>query len=343
MIALYACGGEQGTSEYPIGLGFLKANCTEDVKIVKDPVKLFEADVVGLSSNAWGLKEANVLCEDLRSQRKRTIILGGQGALWSGFDQGGNYDFVVRGDGERAFEAIVTEHKPDRVVTMRVENLDHLNTPDRGSCPSGCVPLSTSRGCPFRCAFCSSYAQWGKPRFHSVGWIMEDIRHSVGRYKNTVEFNILDDLWAYPPARFAEFRDAWLSAGYNKKYRLRGFIRSNMASKEMFLDMKRMGFTRIRFGAEYATDRMLKLVSKGETVADHQRAIDIANEIGFPISASFMRGVPGETPEDVKATRAFIAKNKGKLIVEGDYVFKPFPGAPLWNGEDPMSTDMRVR
>jgi radical SAM superfamily enzyme YgiQ (UPF0313 family) len=172
---------------------------------------------------------------------------------------------------------------------------------------------------------------------------MADIKDCVGRYTNIKEFNILDDLWAYPPARFAEFRDAWLAAGYEKKYRLRGFIRSNMASKEMFLDMKRMGFTRIRFGAESGSDHVLKLVSKGETVADHQRAIDIAHSVGFPISASFMRGIPGETADDLKTTRAFIEKNKGKLIVEGDYVFKPFPGAPLWKGEDPLSTDMRVR
>jgi radical SAM superfamily enzyme YgiQ (UPF0313 family) len=172
---------------------------------------------------------------------------------------------------------------------------------------------------------------------------MNDIASCIRRYKAIKEFNILDDLWAYPPARFAAFRDAWLKAGYEKKYQLRGFIRSNMASKEIFLDMKRMGFSHIRFGAESGSDHVLAMVSKGETVADHQRAIDIAYEVGFPISASFMQGIPGETPEDRKATLDFIARNKGKLLIEGNYTFKAFPGSQLYDGRSPLDTDLRVR
>jgi radical SAM superfamily enzyme YgiQ (UPF0313 family) len=340
MIALYACGGEQGTSEHPLGLGFLKSNVKAEIKIVKHIAEAHGADILGLSTNAWGLREALAIRAD---PTWPMVVLGGQGTLWPGLSNGGNFDFVVRGDGELALQAIVDGTAPSKVFNMRVESLDSLNPPDRGVCASGCIPISTSRGCPFSCAFCSSHAQWGKPRFNSIGWVMADIADCVKRYKNIIEFNILDDLWSYPIARFREFRDAWLAAGYHKKYRLRGFIRSNMASEELFLDMKRMGFTRIRFGAESGSDRVLKSVSKGETVADHQRAIDIAHSVGFPISASFMRGIPGETPDDLKATLAFIAKNKGKLIVEGNYIFKPFPGAPLWKDEDPLATDMRVR
>jgi len=338
-VRLYSCGGEQGTSEYPLGLGFLLANVNADVKIVKHLVEARGADILGLSSNAWGLKEAHTICAD---PNWNTVVLGGQGALWPGLDDGGGFDFVVRGDGELALQAIVDGFTGSKVLTMRVPELDALNPPERGAC-TPCIPIVTSRGCPFRCAFCSSYAQWGAPRFHSIGWVMNDIHECVRRYKGIKEFNILDDLWAYPPVRFQEFRDAWLKAGYHKRFQLRGFIRSNMASKEMFLDMKRMGFSRIRFGAESGSDRILKMVSKGETVADHQRAIDLAHEVGFPISASFMRGIPGETAADLAATQAFIARNKGKLIIEGSYVFKAFPGAQLWTGEDPLATDMRVR
>lgn len=338
-VKLYGCGGEHGTSEYQLGLGFLKTNVKADIEIVNHPDKLIGADIVGLSSNAWGLKEAETI---LGNTKADIVILGGQGALWDGYDCGRAFNYVVRGDGELALQAIVDGHAPTKVFSMRVPDLDKLNPPERGKC-SACVPILTSRGCPFKCLFCSSHAQWGAPRLHSVGWLMEDIRDCVRRYRDAKEFNILDDLWAYPHARFCEFRDAWLKEGLQKKYKLRGFVRSNMATKELFLDMKQMGFSHIRFGAESGSDRILKLVSKGESVADHQRAIDIAHEVGFPISASFMRGIPGETPEDRKMTLDFIARNKGKLAVEGDYVFRAFPGSPLYDGCDPLSTDLRVR
>lgn len=338
-ICLYACGGEKYSGEYPLGLGFLKANINADIRIVNHIVEARGADILGLSSNAWGLREARAICAD---PSWPLVVLGGQGALWSGFDNGGDFDFVVRGDGELALEAIIDGFTGSKVLTMRVPDLDSLNPPDRGNCHS-CVPLITSRGCPFHCAFCSSHTQWGAPRFHSIGWVMNDIRDCIYRHHPIREFHILDDLWAYPTARFAEFRDAWMKAGYHKLYQLRGFIRSNMASKEMFKDMKRMGFSRIRFGAETGSDRLLKLLSKGETVADHQRAIDLAHEAGLPISASFMRGIPGETAEDVAATAAFLERNKGKLSIEGNYVFKPFPGSTLHAGESPFALDMRVR
>lgn len=337
-IKLHLCGGEQGTSEYPIGLGFLKTNVIADIEIVNHPGQLLGADLIGLSSNAWGLAEAEKICRTASCQ----VVLGGQGALWTGYDKGRCFNYVVRGDGELALQAIVDSKAPDKVFSARVPDLDQLNPPDRGNC-TVTIPILTSRGCPFSCTFCSSKAQWGAPRLHSVGWIMSDIQDCVRRYPNAKEFNILDDLWAYPQARFQELRDAWMKAGYHKRFQLRGFIRSNMASKEMFLDMKRMGFSRIRFGAESGSDRVLKLVSKGETVADHQRAIDIAHEVGFPISASFMRGIPGETAEDLAATQAFVARNKGKLIMEGSYVFKAFPGSQLYDGSDPTVTDLRVR
>ena len=107
--------------------------------------------------------------------------------------------------------------------------------------------------------------------------------------------------------------------------------------------MKTMGFKKIRFGGESGSDRILKLINKGCTVADHQNAIDIANQIGLPISASFIHGLPGETPEDLQMTKNFIKKNKGKLQVEGDYKFSSFPGTKFYNGESPLTCDMRVR
>jgi len=339
MLCLYACGGEQGTCEYPLGLGFLKANVDADIRIVKHLTEARNADILGLSANAWGLREAKAIRAD---PTWPTVVLGGQGALWNGLDDGADFDFVVRGDGELALQAIVDGFTNGKVITMRVPELDALNPPERGTC-TPCIPIVTSRGCPFHCTFCSSHAQWGAPRFHSIGWVMNDINECVRRYRDIKEFNILDDLWAYPLARFQEFRDAWMKAGYHKRFQLRGFIRSNMADKKMFLDMKKMGFSRIRFGAESGSDRILKLVSKGETIADHQRAIDLAQEVGFPISASFMRGIPGETAEDLAATQAFIARNKGKLLLEGSYVFRAFPGATLWSGESPLTVDMRVR
>ena len=134
-----------------------------------------------------------------------------------------------------------------------------------------------------------------------------------------------------------------MSLGLHKKLHLRSFVRSNLLTLDLAQKMKTMGFRRIRFGAESGSDKILKVLNKRATVADHQRAIDIARKIGITVSASFMHGLPEETPEDLQMTHDFINKNKGKLIVEGWYKFQTFPGTKFYKGENPITQDMRVR
>ncbi|NIM05466.1 MAG: methyltransferase domain-containing protein, partial [Armatimonadetes bacterium] len=67
------------------------------------------------------------------------------------------------------------------------------------------------------------------------------------------------------------------------------------------------------------------------TVEDHQRCIDLCNNSGISIAASYMVGNPGETEEDLRLTYDFIVRNKGKAKVEGFYLLTPLPGTPVWD------------
>lgn len=349
IVKLYMCGGEHNRliSEIPLGIGYMLTNTLDAQPIyVKTWQELKGADIIGLSSNAWGLPEAFDIGHWMKKHSPNSrIVLGGQGTLWKKLEDFTTHPFdnIVCGDGERALQAIVAGHVPVKtIVDKRIANIDTLKFPERGHCGKS-VPVITSRGCPFNCYFCTSRAQWGKPRLRSVGNIAAEIEYLAARYKKMTELYILDDLWAYPQHRFDELYEWWMHRGYHKRLSLRGFVRSNMVTKKLLLAMKRMGFSRVRFGAETASPRLLKAINKGATVEDHQRAIDLANEVNMPITASFMHGLPGETQEDRKLTYAFLNGNKGKLSIEGNYTFKPFPGCQLYKGEDPLKFDMRVR
>lgn len=346
-VKLFMCGGEKPISEIPLGIGYMISN-TLDARpeYVRNWQELQGADIAGLSTNAWGLAEAFDIGKRLRATSPDTrLVLGGQGALWPKLEDFDSHPFdnVVHGDGERALQAIVMGHVPYRTtVEKRVDDIDRLKFPERGSCGNS-VPIITSRGCPFNCYFCTSRAQWGKPRLRSVENLAAEVEYLVANYPRMTELYILDDLWAYPESRFDGFYDWWMVRNLNKRFSLRGFVRSSMATKKLFVRMKRMGFSRIRFGAETASPRLLKAINKGATVEDHQRAVDLAAEVGLPITASFMHGLPGETKQDLALTSKFLAKNKGKLSREGWYRFRAFPGCKLWNGESPLKHDMKVR
>jgi len=339
-IKLYMCGGEKPVSQFTLGLGYLKTNCESDtvkIDIVSSRDELKDCDMIGLSSAAWGIREA----VDILNSTKIPVVIGGQATLW---DKLKDYPFthIVIGEGETALKNVIAGGAPRIIKASLIKDIDTLKYPERGDCGLS-VPMLTSRGCPYDCHFCSSQEFWETVRFHTPEYIVNEVKYIQKRYPHAKELYILDDLFAVSKTRLKKVFDLWQKNAFHMKYMLKGFVRSNVFDVEMGKMLKAMRFQRIRFGAESGSDRILKLLNKRATVADHQRTIDVANSIGLPVTASFMHGIPGETEEDRALTAAFIKKNEGKLGIEGYYKFKSFPGTKFYAGEDPMAQDMRVR
>ena len=338
-VKLYQCGGEKPISEFPLGLGYLQSNMRgAEVHIVPDRTELRDCDLIGLSSSAWGIAEAI----DILKGSEIPVVIGGQATLWDGLQ---DYPFahIVAGEGERALQRILDGECLPRVVqTPRIEDLDTLVFPNRGKC-GDTIPILTARGCPWRCKFCSSSTFWGGVRFHSAEYFLAEVGEILRLHPQAARLYIMDDLFLVNRARLAEIHQTWLSRGYHKRLKLHGFVRSNTFNFESAWMMKEMGFDSVRFGAESGSDRILKLLQKQATVADHQRTIDIANHVGLPVGGSFMHGIPDETEEDRRLTEAFIRRNEGWFSVQGWYEFKAFPGTAFYRGENPLTSDMRVR
>lgn len=339
-VKLYLCGGEEPVSQYPLGLGYLKSNCEQDdvrIEIVSRREDLTDCDLIGLSSNAWGIKEA----VEILQSTSTPVIIGGQATLWDGLR---DYAFkhIVVGEGETALQEIIRGTEEKLIKRPQIDDIDALEFPERGKCRRT-IPVLTSRGCPFRCRFCSSRNFWEKARFHSAEYFLDEVEYVRRRYRRAKVIYILDDLFIANKRRLERIWKAWIKRRLPRRLRLRGFIRSGLLDRHTARIMKEMGFDRVRFGAETGSDRLLELLGKATTVENHQQTIDTACSVGLPVSASFMYDIPGETEEDRRLTRAFLERNKDKLAVEGWYKYKSFPGTDMYDGENPLELDMRVR
>jgi len=337
-IKLFQCGNEVPVSEYPLGLGYLKSNCEGDISIVGDRKDLKDCDMIGLSSTVGGLKEA----VDILANTDIPVIIGGQGTMWDGLD---DYPFkhIVHGEGEVALQNIIdgVEYQKNIRETNR-ENLDTLLYPDRGRC-SNVIPILTSRGCPYNCYFCSSQSYWGKVRWHSAEYFMDEIDYIVKTQPQANILYIMDDLFIVNMERFNKIYEAWMGLGLNKVLEPQGFVRSDSMTLSKAKKMKAMGFRNVRFGAETASNRLLKVINKQETVEDHQRCVDICYQVGLNVSCSMIQYLPSETVEDRLLTQAFKMKNRMTLCISGNYKFQPFPGTHFYDGSSPLEGDWRTR
>jgi len=339
-IKLFSCGGEFSVSEYPLGLGYLKTNCTgADIEIVNSRKKLKYCDMIGLSSTVGGLKEA----VDILQETDIPVIIGGQGTMWDGLN---DYPFlhIVHGEGETALQGIIDGkyNGMKNIICDYIQDLDSLSFPDRGQC-STVAPILTSRGCPWNCYFCSSQRYWGKTRWHSAEYFMDEVHFIQSEYPKACVLYIMDDLFIVDMKRFNKIYEQWMKEGLNKKLEPQSFIRSNCMTIEKAKMMKAMGFRNVRFGAESGSDRMLKIINKQETVEDHQRCVDICKSVGLNVSASFIQYLPGETVKDRMLTHEFKKKNSQTLCVSGNYKFQRFPGTHFYDGSNPLEGDWRTR
>lgn len=124
---MYLCGGELSSSRYPLGLGYLKSNCSVGIEIVSNASALVDCDMIGLSTNAWGIREAVEILE----ASDAPVVVGGQGALWEPLRDLG-FAHVVVGEGELAFQRIIDGCSDKVIEHLQVEGIDSLKFPERG-------------------------------------------------------------------------------------------------------------------------------------------------------------------------------------------------------------------
>jgi radical SAM superfamily enzyme YgiQ (UPF0313 family) len=92
--------------------------------------------------------------------------------------------------------------------------------------------------------------------------------------------------------------------------RWRGYARVDTVDPELLEWMRRSGCERLLFGAESGSPEILRAVRKGITPEQTRRAVQMTRRAGIHVLASFVLGLPGETPQTLRQTLRF-AKSLG--------------------------------
>jgi radical SAM superfamily enzyme YgiQ (UPF0313 family) len=192
--------------------------------------------------------------------------------------------------------------------------------------------LLTSRGCPYKCVFCSASRFWEKVRLHSADYIARVAKKQIEDFGAT-HLRIMDDLFAVNPERLKDIKKAFDKYGILDKIKTAEcHTRANLMNDEICKAMKDLKIKTINFGFESGSDKILNWL-KCETVSVemNKKAILIGNKYGFNVNGSLVYGSPGETIEDMKKTNEFIdfaIKNHAQHI--WSFVLTPLPNTPLW-------------
>ena len=229
-----------------------------------------------------------------------------------------------------------------------------VNVNDRGA--ERYAPIMTSRGCPFKCAYChisqekdnaSMFGNIGNLRTHSIDRVIKEIDHLVSLKVKKLFFED-DSLLAHKDrvkTIFKKTKNKKLSIanvnGVNLVHFFNSRDRSGWVDGKFDIDVEYLeilrdsGFDQIVFPVESAAKRILKLYATNKVNLDRMNLpllMKKMTDLGIQAPVNMMIGFPDETEEEINMSIDFakILMDNGAPYVTF-FVPIPFPGSNLYN------------
>lgn len=190
--------------------------------------------------------------------------------------------------------------------------------------------ISTARGCPGECIFCSSKAFWGKQiHFRSADNIVEEVLYIHSKYNQNIIY-FTDDTFTLHKQRAIEFCKKIKQHDINFTF---GFeSRADVLDEDFIKELYSAGFKKIQIGLESADNTILKKLKKKVTIEQIENGIKLAAKYNMHISVSYIIGHAFDTKETIYKTLKFVEYIKEKYNTYTMVsVNTPFPGTEQYN------------
>jgi len=327
----------------PLGLEFIAAAIepyTDELDIVdmrQEPGRTRdflrpETDMVCFSVN-WS-SDAKFLHEEIRSVKLGIpVILGGRHAtedpeLW--LRNFPNVSMVVRGDGEETIEEICRGLPLEDITGLSFRKngrIIHNANRKPGSVRDNLYPnrkrrkykydihfddistglqidmLSSSRGCPYNCTFCSfSRNPWGEKRSWSAR-SPESVVAELAQIEAPI-VGFTDDIFTLKMDRVERICDLIIAQKIRKKFLINARLEIARHPK-ILRKMEQAGFVLLMLGIESTSDRTLRSMGKGFDTQQIREYFKVLRSSSMILHGYFILGNIGESIEEMLQISTF--------------------------------------
>jgi len=211
-----------------------------------------------------------------------------------------------------------------------IDPLDRIPFPARDLLPhnSSYYHMISSRGCPYKCVFCSSTRFWGRVRFHTPEYVVREIQALLDDYDPRY-ITFFDDLFIASRKRLRHIVALIRDRDIHKRVSFELTVRANLIDSESVELLRQMNVFNVIMGLESGNDRVLRSLKGNVRLEQNQRAVELLNDAGISVSATFVIGAPDETREEILQTLDFIRRTS--LSEARTYLLTPLPGTPIWD------------
>lgn len=313
-----------------------------DTEIAKKVLN-YSPDLVMFTSTTPQIIRGFNIAKEIKKHSSTPILFGGLHAtlLIKEVLKNDFVDFVIFGEGEETIHEFVKHFKDKKSFSKikglaykingkikinssrdLIPNLDVIPfpawnlleskwylTPPRikGTWAKSTATMITSRGCPYRCIWCSSHLMFGrKVRRRSVRNVIKEIIYLKKNFDiDSVSFS--DDTFTVNPKWVMRFCKE-LKVLKFKDFKWKCNARVDTVSYSLLKAMKDAGCVELGFGVESGSPRILKILKKGIKLKMTVDAFSLAKKVGLKSFAYLIIGTPGETKEDILLTLKLVKK-----------------------------------
>lgn len=323
----------------------------------------FEPHVVGISALTCERECLGALAEAAKTQSPdTTVVVGGpyptaEPVAWQQFD---SIDYAILGEADDALpefvERVVHGVDPTNILgvvkrgdttttatALPVADLDAVPLPawdliDLARYSDGryrnqtglparrrYASVSTSRGCPYKCAYCHDVL--GKKfRGYSVERTLREIDDVVARGVREIHF--VDDIFNFdlPRAKAIFYGIAERHPGITIAFP--NGLRADRLDEEFAIAAKKAGTWYAAVAVETASPRIQKLIQKHLNLDKVTRAIRWLEDAGICTRSFVMLGFPTETEEEMESTIRYVIDSDTSEASFFNVV--PYPGSDLY-------------
>jgi magnesium-protoporphyrin IX monomethyl ester (oxidative) cyclase len=181
--------------------------------------------------------------------------------------------------------------------------------PLRGEISKPWTIVTTSRGCPYNCVFCTTCIVWGRTwRARSPKNVVDELEHLVKTY-GIKQVDFYDENMTLDKKRVADICDLIVERGLRFDWFTPNGIRADTLDETLLRKMKRAGCKKIRVAPESGVQRVVdEVIGKNLDLKTVEQAVVLCKKVGIKVGCFFVLGLIGETKADIEETIKFAYK-----------------------------------
>ena len=193
------------------------------------------------------------------------------------------------------------------------------------------MPMLATRGCPYRCTFCSAHNMWGSFwKARNVKDVVDAMEHYIDTY-GADDFQFMDLTAIVKKQWVVDFCKEIQRRNLNITWQIPVGTRTEGIDRNVIDLLIASGCHYVQYAPESGSLRMLKVMKKRSNLEHVEKSVLDSVSAGMIISVLFVVGFPEENWSDIRQTFRLIRRLAVKGVPEiAISLLTPLPGSQIF-------------